>query len=59
MLGAGIVEHVLAGKAYNKGMSAHKLTLQALWGLLMPIILAFLSDAHNEYQVELFYITRR
>ena len=31
LLGQGTVELVLSGKAYNKGMRAHKLTLQALW----------------------------
>ena len=35
LLGPGAVELVLAGKAYNKAMRAHKLTLQALWRLLV------------------------
>ena len=45
LLGPGAVELVLAGKAYNKAMRAHKLTLQALWRLLMPSLLAFVAEA--------------
>ena len=40
----GAVELVLAGKAYNKAMRAHKLTLQALWRLLMPSLLSFVAE---------------
>ena len=45
--GPGAVELVLAGKAYNKAMRAHKLTLQALWCLLMPNlqVLSFVAEA--------------
>ena len=45
LLGPGAVELVLAGKAYNKAMRAHKLTLQSLWRLLMPSLLAFVAEA--------------
>ena len=45
LLGPGAVELVLAGKAYNKAMRAHKLTLQALWRLLMPSLLSFVAEA--------------
>ena len=45
LLGPGVVELVLAGKAYNKAMRAHKLTLQALWRLLMPSLLSFVAEA--------------
>ena len=45
LLGPGAVELVLAGKAYNKAMRAHKLTLQALWRLLMPCLLSFVAEA--------------
>ena len=39
LLGPGAVELVLAGKAYNKAVRAHKLTLLTLWRLLMPSLL--------------------
>ena len=53
MLGADTMGLVLAGNAYSKDMMAHKLILQARWGLLMPIFLVFLYESHNECQVEL------
>jgi hypothetical protein len=36
ILGSSTIEHVMAGKAYNKGMRSHKLSFQALWRLLLP-----------------------
>ena len=45
LFGPGAVELVLAGKAYNKAMRAHKLTLQALWRLLMPSLLSIVAEA--------------
>ena len=36
ILGAGTAEHVMTGKVYSKGMRTHKLTLQAIWRLLLP-----------------------
>ena len=45
LLELGAVELVLAGKAYNKAMRAHKLTRQALWRLLMPSLLSFVAEA--------------
>ncbi len=48
LLGQGPVELVLAGKAYNKAMRAHKLTLQALWRLLMPSLLCFAAEADDD-----------
>ena len=45
LLGPGAVELVLAGKAYNKAMRAHKLTLQTRWRLLMPSLLSFVAEA--------------
>ena len=41
LLGEGTVQLALAGKAYNKALRAHKLTLQALWRLLMPSFYPF------------------
>lgn len=43
---------VMFGKAYNKAMRAHKLTLQALWRILLPAFLTFAEesdkDCHDE-----------
>ena len=46
MLGEKSTERVLAGKAYDKGMRAHKITFQAMWQLLMPQFIQFLA-VHN------------
>ena len=39
LLGQDTVELVRAGKAYNKGMRAHRLTLQALWRIMAPTLI--------------------
>ena len=44
LLGEGAVQLVLSGKAYNKAIRAHKLTLQALWQLLLPQISCLLKN---------------
>jgi len=48
LLGQGTVELVRAGKAYNKGMRAHKLTLQALWRIVAPTFLVFVAEMDKE-----------
>ena len=35
LFGPGTVNHVLEGKDYNKGVRGHKITVQALWQLLL------------------------
>ncbi|CAG9818890.1 unnamed protein product [Phaedon cochleariae] len=53
ILAEGSATKVLEGKAYAKAMRAHKLTLQALWRILYPQILANLEDHHFEDEEEL------
>ncbi|XP_063763531.1 uncharacterized protein LOC134880508 [Eleginops maclovinus] len=53
LLGEGAVMLVMSGKAYNKGMRAHKLTLQALWQLLLPTFLAFAAESNKECHDEI------
>ena len=53
LLGEGAAHLVLSGKAYTKAMRAHKLTLQALWRILMPSFLAFLDEKDNELHSKL------
>ncbi len=54
ILGCSTIEHVMMGKAYNKGMRSHKLTFQALWRLLLPELLSFLQrkDANLRDEIE-------
>ncbi|KAL8567664.1 hypothetical protein ACOMHN_054475 [Nucella lapillus] len=42
ILGPKSAEHVLAGKSYSRGMRAHKMTLQAMWRILLPQLLLFI-----------------
>ena len=39
---------VMARKAYNKAMRAHKLTLQALWRILLPKFLLYAEESDKE-----------
>lgn len=48
LLGEGAVQLVLTGKAYNKAMRAHKLTLQALWRIFLPTFLLFAAESDKE-----------
>ena len=43
VLGSGTVEHVMTGKDYSKGMRTHKLTFQALWRILLPILTDYIK----------------
>ena len=53
-LGPRTAEQVLAGKSYARGMRTHKLTLQALWRILMPQLLQFIQqeDAQLKDEIE-------
>ena len=47
LLGGKTAERVLAGKDYEKGMRAHKITFQAIWACLLPQLLSYLEE-HNK-----------
>ena len=42
-LGPRTAEQVIAGKSYTRGMRTHKLTLQALWRILLPHLLEYIK----------------
>ena len=42
------LERVLAGKDYNKSLRVHKVTLQAMWQLLLPQLLVYVEGKDNE-----------
>ena len=48
LLGEGAAELVFSGKAYSKAMRAHKITVQALWRILMPMVMSFLQENNSE-----------
>jgi hypothetical protein len=41
---------VFQGKAYNKGLRVHKLTVQALWKMIIPELLSYTMGADPECQ---------
>ena len=53
ILGPRTVERVLVGKDYHKGTRVHKITLQALWQLLLPQLLVYLEEKDNELKQSL------
>jgi hypothetical protein len=56
LLGLIAAEQVLSGKHYNRGMRAHNITSQAVWGLLLPPLLEFLKDSDREIYDEIIAI---
>ncbi|CAH3166947.1 unnamed protein product [Porites lobata] len=53
ILGPQTVERALAGKDYNKGSRVHKITLQAMWQLILPQVLAFIAEKDNDLKQNL------
>jgi hypothetical protein len=53
LLGEGAVQLVMSGKAYNKAMRAHKLTLQALWRILLPAFLSLVEESDKDFHDEM------
>ena len=49
VLEEGATELVLSRIAYNKGMRIHKLSSQALWCILIPQQVSFISDVNKEF----------
>ena len=53
VLGANSAQNVLSGKGYRRAMRTHKLTLQALWQVLLPQLNAQLDSVDVELRAEL------
>ena len=53
LLGPGVAEKVLDGKDLKKGIRAHKLSLQALWRLLLPHLLLFLRTSNGGFYTKI------
>ena len=53
IMGPTATEHCMAGKSYARGMRAHKLTLQALWQLLLPQLTVYLEEHDEQLKNEL------
>ena len=48
LLGPYATEHVINGKAIKRAMRAHKLTSQALWRILVPLIVRFCEHTNED-----------
>ena len=53
LLGVKTAEKVLAGNSYAKGIRAHKITIQAMWHILIPQLLDFMTDRNPELKKNL------
>ena len=50
ILGPGTAEQIILGKgkSYSKAIRGHKLTIQAMWRILMPKLLSFIQNESQE-----------
>ena len=48
LLGQNATEHVMNGKAYKRAIRAHKITVQSLWKLVMPLLLEFCQKSYPD-----------
>lgn len=48
MIGPRAAEQVMAGKSYNRGIRAHKLTFQAMWRILLPQLQSFIGQNNQQ-----------
>lgn len=53
----GSADKALLGKAYNKAMRLHKLSYQALWRILMPLLLLYIEQHDESLSLTLKNIT--
>jgi len=53
LLGANAAQQVMAGKGYARAIRTHKLTLQALWQLLLPRLYTYLDSIYTALTAEL------
>ncbi|KAK5936226.1 hypothetical protein CgunFtcFv8_027647 [Champsocephalus gunnari] len=53
LMGANAAQHVMAGKGYARVIRTHKLTLQALWQLLLPRLYTYLDEVDVTLRAEL------
>jgi hypothetical protein len=53
LLGSKTAEKVLAGKSFDKGMRAHIIAFQAMWRILLPHFLHFMTSKNPNLSREL------
>ena len=57
ILGANAAQNVMGGKGYARAIRIHKLTLQALWQLLLPWLHAYLEGIDLTLRAELLHLS--
>ena len=57
ILGANAAQNVMGGKEYARATRIHKLTLQALWPLLLPRLHAYLEGIDLTLRAELLHLS--
>ena len=57
ILGANAAQNVMGGKGYARAIRIHKLTLQALWQLLLPRLHAYLEGIDLTLRAELLHLS--
>ena len=53
LLGPNAAETVMNGKAYKRAMRAHKITLQALWRPMVPLLLKFCKTINVDLALQI------
>ena len=54
LLGQKTAEQVMVGTSYIKGIRVHKITLQALWRILLPQLVSFMDDNNPDMKDMVF-----
>jgi hypothetical protein len=58
ILGPNSTEKAMGGKSYAKGVRAHKLTLQAMWQLVLPQLLPYIEKKDHELKKDILKAAR-
>ena len=53
LLGGNAAQHIMAGKGYARAIRTHKLTLQAIWQLLLPQLYTYMDGIGVALKAEL------
>ena len=53
LLGPVAVKKAMAGKSYSKGMRDHKLTVQALWQIVYPLLIDYMDEHDTELKEQI------
>ena len=53
LIGPRAAEQVLCGKKYDRGMRMHKITLQAMWRIIMPQFLEYIEQKDEQLRQDI------